>query len=204
MLYRCNALKGSDAEQTLDVFLARVTAVLEREAVAASVHYAYAGFDEETSRFVWEAVPTHESEVHVDDDAIEGRYLTVGAVDLNVCERVQAVLASEFSFWSVPELISKALACSNEDADWITRLAAVASGAPNSSVANVIQRRLDDPGREVRYAAALAATTVRWPELLPALIAAEAREVDPGVRQELVFVIGVLQRQADPAKSRPQ
>jgi hypothetical protein len=195
MIFRSLALRSPDADAEAAALVGKLTDVLSRTAADLGVRYEYVGVDD--SVHVWEEVPDRESTVRFEDSLPTGRFMTVGALEPEKCERVAQAIAPAFSLWTLSELVEKARTCPESDPHWIGRMANVAAGPFDPQVVAVIEQRLSDGGTEIRRAAADAAGVLLWPELLPSMRAVMEHERDYAVRQVFNIVIPILEKKAN-------
>jgi len=202
VIYRSYVFREPEASCTLETLVSRIGSFLAANSGRLGDVYSYQGIDENTNSHVWRQKSKGGSEVRLEGGNVpNGRYLVAGASTSAACERVAAVFADEFSFWTVAELVSKARSCPKTEPIWIELMTLATNTQPNSDVRSVIDAQLRSTSAKCRRAAVMGAGLVRWPELLPALASMLKSESDAGTREILRFVIEQIQHEAEASRS---
>lgn len=196
-IYTSHVLKGADAAKDAKVIAAEAAALLSSSEGDLGTRFGAAR--EEPGAFsvahVWDEQGGSSQIRLVDEGSQGGKYFAVGADDKARCGAIAAVLARHFSFWTLPDLVAQARAATT-DPRWITLAAMASNGTLDKGVLELITSALGNRATPFRNQAAVAAGLVEWPELLPALRAAQARELDVGVKTVLDFDIYVIESKA--------
>lgn len=199
VVYMSYVFAGKHAVESPETLVDAITALLVAERERLGAEYEYAGVDPGNTHteYVWEQTRSKSTQIRLVDDFQDGgKYITVGALDEAGCERLREVLASAFSFYTVPELTEKARGSTAADVGWITLMAHSTNRRFDPDVKDVIEMHLRSTSSACRRQAAVAVGLVRWPQLLPALGAAPQSERDRGIRTALDFGIMLCEQEA--------